>query len=58
MRNVKRLTDIYCSNDLSLIVSPRTELERADLVVERKQRDVDLTRAAESGGRRPEHSAV
>jgi len=44
--------------DLRLVIGPWTELERAELIVERKQSDVDLARAAESGGRRPEHTSV
>jgi len=36
------------------VVRPRTELHLAQLVVERKPRDVDLTRAQEKSGRYPE----
>jgi len=40
--------------DAGTVVSPRAELERAQLVVERKPRNVDLARAHEKPGRDPE----
>jgi len=40
--------------DAGTVVGPRAELERTELVVERKPRDVDLTRAHEKSGRDPQ----
>jgi len=46
------------SNNLCVIISPWAELEWADLIVERKQSNVDLTWAAQSGRRWPEHTTI
>ena len=40
--------------DAGTVVRPRAELERTELVVERKPRDVDLARAHEKSGRDPQ----
>ena len=43
---------------LCQVVGPRRELEHTHLLVERKQRHVELTRTAQARCTRPEHTAV
>ena len=45
-------------NDLRRIVGPRTELEKAQLIVEGKPSDVDATGGSKFDDRRPEHRAI